>query len=483
MSSFDLIESTLIKENINVNQNEYVPKQFYFRSFTKFHNKISSYLNCISSKNNNIFILSDGNFKAANVDSKLDATELIIQKLNKNFIIDHKILSLECGVSPNEIHASEYFLNRTIQIINQTKKDSIFIALGSGTITDLLKHALFLLQSDSIFISIPTAMTVTAFTSSFSVIDINGAKRTRQSKSIDSTFWIEPLLQAAPIRLSRAGYGDLLARFVAYGDWYLSYKIGITNYYNELAYRLMEVFSGQLKSSANYFGEDILSSKAVETTASSLAMAGIAMSLCGETTPLSGYEHVISHALDFLRIISNRPLVLHGEQVALGALTSAMTFDWLIDSNNMDKIKLYEFSNIDIEKIINKYLLNAPFFGLEILSNQIDLDLLNNVKQTFINDYLTKLEKLNLAKVNFNDFQNTWNNTRDHLLRITMRSKEMISLLESAKLPTFPEATHPSTSALEYRWALRFAPFVRTRFCIADFIFWINEDTCTAAAI
>ena len=28
------------------------------------------------------------------------------------------------------------------------------------------------------------------------------------------------------------------------------------------------------------------------------------------------------------------------------------------------------------------------------------------------------------------------------------------------QIPIFPEATQPSTSALEYRWALRFSPFL-----------------------
>ncbi len=486
MDWFQIINQALIDEEIDPNVDQNTPKQFYFKDYSSFHEKINDYLKNILSKlenNKNIFILSDGLFKYAALNNNMNAIDCIIQSFDISFNIIHKILSLECNVSAEEIHASEYFLEKTIQLVNSENNCFVFIAIGSGTITDLLKHALFLKYPESIFISVPTAMTVTAFTSSFSVVDIAGAKRTRKSKNIDSTFWIESLLQAAPIQLSRAGYGDLLARFVAYGDWYLAYKLGITEKYNELAYRLMEVFAEPLKKIANNFGQVTLSNEATEINAASLAMAGIAMSLTGETTPLSGYEHVISHALDFLRITSNRPLVLHGEQVALASLTSAMSIDWLIELEEFDLKKMRTMNEKEVEKIISQFILGAPFFGLDDNSAMIKVMDLSRVKKLFMDDYMLKSNKWNLAKIKFSEFQKEWPEVKIHLSKITMRSQEMAILLEQAKLPSYPEATAPTTSALEYRWALRFAPFIRTRFCIADLIFWIGEDTCLAAAI
>lgn len=486
MNWFHLMNQTLQNESIDPNVDKSTPKQFYFKNYSLFHEKINDYLKDILSRstcNMNIFILSDGKFKFAEINRNTSAINCVIQSLDTSFNVIHKVLSVECNAPAEEIHASGYFLEKTIQLVKAENNCSVFIAFGSGTITDLLKHALFLNHPESIFISIPTAMTVTAFTSSFSVVDIGGAKRTRESKNIDSTFWIEPLLQAAPMQLSRAGYGDLLARFVAYGDWYLAYKLGITEKYNELAYRLMEIFAEPLKKSASIFGQDILSNEAIETNAASLAMAGIAMSLSGETTPLSGYEHVISHALDFLRITSNRPLVLHGEQVALASLTSAMSFDWLIELDEFDLKKMRTMTEKEVEKIINQFLSSAPFFGLEDSSEVIKTEDMSQVKKLFIDDYMRKSNKWNLAKEKFAEFQKEWPEVKNHLSKITMRAHEMALLLELAKLPTYPEATIPTTSALEYRWALRFAPFVRTRFCIADFIFWIGEDTCVVAAI
>ncbi|APJ04844.1 iron-containing alcohol dehydrogenase [Silvanigrella aquatica] len=486
MRYFDLISQTLKNQNIGNNLYEQLPLQFYSTNYHDFYDKIKNYLDSCIHKfgfKNNVFILTDSKDKLSEIKNSKTINEKIIDLLSSDFNVIHKSLSVSKSVDTDEIHASEYYLNETINLIEAEKNNFIFISLGSGAITDLLKHALYLNKKDTIFISIPTAMTVTAFTSSFSVVDLEGAKRTRQSKIVNATFWIEPLLQAAPLNLSRAGFGDLLARFVAYGDWYLSYKLGIAENYNELAYHLMEIYADPLKQMANCFQQEFLTSDAIEIISASLAMAGISMSLSGETTPLSGYEHVISHGLDFLRLTSRRSLVLHGEQVALASLTSAMTFDWLLEFEEFDTKKMRTMNEKEIQKIITQFMSNAPFFGNKNDADEINPDELNKVKKIFAEDYIIKSDKWNLAKENISEFQNNWAEIKTHITKITMRSDEMQRLLEQANLPTYPEATFPTTTALEFRWALRFSPFIRSRFSVADFIFWIGEDPCIAAAI
>ncbi|WP_186648555.1 iron-containing alcohol dehydrogenase [Fluviispira vulneris] len=486
---FEKITQVFTDEKIDYSSNKNIPIQFCCNNYEEFSEKITQVIP--KNKGNKVFILHDGKDKKSDKDSNTNILEKIIETLSDKYSIIEKNLSTESKCKSDEIHASEYFLEKTTNLIFKETDCEIYIALGSGTITDLLKHSLFLNKPNAIFISIPTAMTVTAFTSSFSVVDISGAKRTRQSKDIYATFWIEPLLKAAPMELSRAGYGDLLARFVAYGDWYLGFKLGISENYDELAFRLMDVFADPLKQIASEFAQSELSGQAIEISAAALAMAGIAMSLSGETTPLSGYEHVISHALDFLRLNSDRPLVLHGEQVALATLTSAMSFEWLLEIENFDLKKFRSMNEKDTTQIINHFFNAAPFFGKDedkinaAERKKIDLNLSAKskpAKEIFISDYLKKSQKWDIAKEKFSDFIQEWPAIKAHLKSLTISSHSMQALLEQARLPIFPEGTNPMTTALEYRWAIRFAPFIRSRFCIADFIFWIGEDCCIAAA-
>lgn len=482
MSYFEILNNTLEKSGFANIKSQSTPQQFYCKDYFAFKKSILNLFNKL--EESNIFILTDGHPKLASLGEEGNLDQKILALLKENFNIHHKILSIEANVKPEEIHASEYFLKFVDNLVLAAKSNyKVFIALGSGTITDLLKHSLFKNFPDAVFITIPTALTVTAFTSTFSVLEVQGAKRTSRSKKVDYTFWLEPVLQAAPIELSRAGYGDLLARFVAYGDWYLGYKLGITEHYSEVAFVLMEPFSSPLKDLSKVFSNDYLNESATLLLSSALAMAGIAMSLSGETTPLSGYEHVISHGLDFLRLTSNRELVLHGEQVALGSLASAMTFDWILDFATFDEKKFRTLNEKEADKLILQFLKNAPFKGTEQEAFTINNEQIVSIKKAFLDDYMNKSIKWDEAKAKFPLFLQEFAEIKQHLRNLTIRAAELEILLQNAKLPLFPEGTTPSTTSLEYRWALRFSPFIRTRFSVADFIFWMGEDPCTVAAV
>ena len=456
MTYFDLFYKTLAAQNIDNKTNKLVPLQFYAKNYLEFYSQLHSYAQTY--KLNKFIVLTDGIPKKSTLENETDICDILSHNLNLNL----EFISLP------HAHASEFYLQKLIDILSQKQDHCGFIALGSGSITDLMKHALFLMdKNDAQFISVPTATTVTAFTSAFSVVDISGAKRTRISKNINATFWIEPLLKAAPISLTRAGFGDLLARFVAYGDWYLGSTLNMFDNYDEIALRLMEPFSDFLKSSEL---------QNTELLTQTLAMAGVSMSLCNQTTPLSGYEHVISHGLDFLRLSSKRVLVLHGEQVSLSTLSSAMSYEWLLEQNEFNIKNFRTLNEKEAKTLIHKLLTNAPFMDEEKRD-------LTKVSEIFLQDYLEKNEKWNETKNNFNQFIEAWPQIKIRLKQLVLPSNEIEQILKKMELPLFPESTNPTTTALEYRWAMRFAPFVRSRFCLADFIFWIGEDPCAIASL
>ena len=110
-------------------------------------------------------------------------------------------LSQRFDIPSADLHASYQYVEKARDIV-RSLKPGICLVLGSGSMTDIVKQTLFLEGSDAVFISVPTALTVTAFTSSFSVIDRHGAKRTQPSREINATFWIRSVLDSAPMRMS-----------------------------------------------------------------------------------------------------------------------------------------------------------------------------------------------------------------------------------------------------------------------------------------
>ena len=63
--------------------------------------------------------------------------------------------------------------------------------------------------------------------------------------------------------------------------------------------------------------------ESVAMLAKIIALGGLAMSLSHATTPMSGFEHVMSHVLDLQAEIKHTPLAMHGSQVALATLAGA----------------------------------------------------------------------------------------------------------------------------------------------------------------
>jgi glycerol-1-phosphate dehydrogenase [NAD(P)+] len=393
------------------------------------------------------------------------------------------------GVPHGDVHASAHHLD-TIQGVLREHPDAAIAVLGSGSLTDLVKHAAFLNESRQPLLSIPTALTVTAYSSSFSVLDWHGAKRTKPSRQPDATFWTAPILRAAPSQLNRAGYGDLLAKYCAYGDWYLAHFFGLTNTYTLLPFELMDSFSSELRQLAPLFSDASLSIEAIGEASAILALAGIAMNVAGETTPLSGFEHVVSHGLDFLRLQSGRPLALHGEQVALGALASTRCFDWFL---NRPVPTLDNFSRTRLDEstaILNSMMLRAPFFGadeahltpderrirIETMSESLE-----SARHQFELEARAKQQLWATVRDQLPARLARWSELRATLRELTVRSDTMLSVIREATLPLSPEELAPATTATEFRWALRFSPFIRKRLSIGDLCFWLGEDPAMLA--
>lgn len=488
MNAFETLHSALSKEGVSSTPTlaAFVPLQSYCPSLEDLVHQLGDVFSSERLLGKRAVVFVDGVRKQvrANANSADECLEscLAAAGVTSEFVNVSTLVGAK-----GELHASLEHLPKLQERLAQTT-DAVFVVLGSGTITDLVKHALHLNKSEAPLVVLPTALTVTAFTSAFAVIDEGGAKRTRPSKALDATLWVEPIICAAPIAMSRAGYGDLLARFVAYADWYLGYTIGLADRYDELANRLMEYFSDSIQNAASGFTENGLSGGATRDLSAALSMAGIAMSVSGETTPLSGFEHTISHALDFLRLTSQRELVFHGEQVGLATLTSAVCWDAFIEMAAPDAMSEPE-SPEKMKRLIRRLVNSAPFFaGDETLekarSSEPEFkEQCNRAIELFSVDYLKKYEKWMASKDKFEKALRNWRDVQIKVRSLTLPAATIEQLLMQASLPTEPEQTKPPTSALEYRWAVRFSPFVRTRFCLSDLLFWLGLDPAAIAAL
>ena len=108
-------------------------------------------------------------------------------------------------------------LNLLVAIHPET---DVIVAVGSGTITDIVRFVSF--RTGLPFISIPTAASVDAYSSNTTSIMVEGVKRSYQAKQPEAIFVSVDTLRDAPQPLTAAGFGDMLAKYTALADWKLA---------------------------------------------------------------------------------------------------------------------------------------------------------------------------------------------------------------------------------------------------------------------
>ena len=114
-----------------------------------------------------------------------------------------------------------------------------------------------------------------------------------------------------PIENIKAGIGDTMSNYMALLDWDFAVAKGKDDM-NRYTYLMSQTSLDVLmKTQYNSISLDF-----VEVLTKSLVLSGIAMEFAGSSRPVSGSEHLFSHALDYYGKQRN----LHGLQVALGTV-------------------------------------------------------------------------------------------------------------------------------------------------------------------
>ena len=357
-----------------------------------------------------------------------------------------------------QVHASV----RNAQLVeSHLTIGTVVVSVGSGSITDTTKHGCFLFDEatggHTPWIAVQTANTVTAFTSNMAVLLKDGVKRTFHSRYPDVLISDLQVLSAAPVDLTRAGIGDMMAKWVCYGDWYLAHVLGLAPTYSESPLQLMADMDRLVLPYAQAASQGDLTGTEVLTKA--LLLSGMAMAIVDETTPLSGFEHVQSHVLDMTAHHYRRDFVLHGLQVGVTVLLASAAWDIL-------------FADLDAAALPAE--IPAPAAGA--MKARIDaafgsVDPSGSMAAECWNDYRQKLDAWAGAQAAYTAFRADWATTVKPKLHALVYTPEQIaSALQASGCPLTGDQLTPAVSAENLAFAFEHAPLIRKRFTVADLL-------------
>jgi glycerol-1-phosphate dehydrogenase [NAD(P)+] len=341
--------------------------------------------------------------------------------------------------------------------------------VGSGVVSDITKHASFLFDEAHPDISpVPlvfcqTASAVPAYASRMAIISKGNVKRTWPSRLPNVIIQDIKTLCDCPLEYSLGGIGDMCAMFPGFADWYLGTYFGMTHY-QQASWEILEDVKDLMFAYAEEIGKR--TPVGMEVLAKIQTLGGLTMTFARDSSPVSGYEHVVSHMLDMSAEHYDRPIGNHGSQCAVAGIPTLIGMGWLLD--NLDPAK------VDIDRCYPSY---------EVMEERVraafaEIDPTGASGAECWSDYKKKLDGWYLARPQFEQFLADWDSQKAHLESLMLRVEPYVRSLNASGHPMLFDELNVPIPEDQARWAYHNAHLMRKRFFASDIVYfmgWFDE--------
>lgn len=237
----------------------------------------------------------------------LQAADGIMESL-QDFTVEYKVYE--------DLRVAE--MEQVIEIEGRIAgRDISVLSVGTGSVNDPCRLAAVRQQKKLCIFA--TAPSMDGFASYSSPIVCNGFKSSYPAKSPEVIIGDTKILAAAPCALKSAGFGDMIAKYIALVDWQIS-SLLTGEYYCEKIAALTRQAVDELMELADKVTEEdeYTAGKIFEA----LLKTGIGMSFSRNSRPASGAEHMIAHLMECKELQEGIVPNFHGDDV--GVCTLAM---------------------------------------------------------------------------------------------------------------------------------------------------------------
>ncbi|MBR1866140.1 MAG: iron-containing alcohol dehydrogenase family protein [Lachnospiraceae bacterium] len=230
-------------------------------------------------------------------------------------------------------------------------KTQVIVGIGGGKVIDAAKYAAYLRKLP--FLSVPTSSSSDGFSSASASLLVNGRRTSVPARMAYGIIVDTAVIRSAPVKFIYSGIGDMVAKITALYDWVYEDQNG----YTELNDFAMMIAKKAVNSFVRTPFASIQDDLFLKELLDSLAMSGIANEIAGGSSPTSGSEHLISHALDKMLETPQ----LHGIQVGIATYIMSRVQDHRYKRVNTvftqtgfwDYVETLDLNREDYEKAID----------------------------------------------------------------------------------------------------------------------------------
>jgi len=266
----------------------------------------------------------------------LAAAEGIVESL-QDFSVEYKIYdNLRVADMEHVVEIEELITGRDISVLS----------VGTGSVNDPCRLAAARQQKKLCIFA--TAPSMDGFASYSSPIVCNGFKSSYPAKSPEVIIGDTKILASAPSALKSAGFGDMIAKYIALADWQISALL-TGEYYCEKIASLARKAVDELMELADKvtLEDEYTAGKIFEA----LLKTGIGMSFSQNSRPASGAEHMIAHLMECKELEEGIIPNFHGDDVGVCTLEMLKYYNALAENESIET----ENENVDWDDVYAYY--------------------------------------------------------------------------------------------------------------------------------
>lgn len=326
--------------------------------------------------------------------------------------------------------------------------DAIPVAVGSGTINDIVKRAAH--ERDRPSMSVATAASMDGYTAFGAAITKDGYKRTMTCPAPRAVVADLDVLTSAPPAMTASGYADLLGKITAGADWLVADALGVEPV-REPAWSLVQPsLRAAVGRPADLRAGD---REALRALIDGLVTAGLAMQADQSSRPASGAEHQFSHLWEMEGLGHDTdPPLSHGFKVGLGTIAIAALYECL-RATDLDRAVTDAAGRAwpgpgDAERAVRALHPDPRLAGAAVAETL--------AKHPTADERAARLDRLRGA----------WPQLRDRLDEQLLPAGDLRAMLDAAGCPTTPEAIGLNRDELRATYTR--ARTIRRRYTVLD---------------
>jgi glycerol-1-phosphate dehydrogenase [NAD(P)+] len=324
--------------------------------------------------------------------------------------------------------------------------DAIPVAVGSGTLNDLVKRAAY--EVDRPYMVVGTAASMDGYTAFGASLAVAGHKQTMECRAPKALVADVSVLVDAPDRMTASGYGDLLGKIPAGADWILADALGVEPIDDDV----WESVQGPLRAAvADPAALRRGDQAAMDALIEGLVMSGLAMQAAQSSRPASGAEHQFSHLWEMERLgRDDDPPLSHGFKVGLGTISIAALYE---------RVLARDLSELDVDAVVEAW----PTRDEMEQSVRAAHDLLEEMA---VGQTLGKYVERDALHARLERLRGGWPQIRERLAGQLLPAAQLEEMLQAAGCPTKPSQIGLGIDA--FRATYTRAQMIRTRYTILD---------------